>query len=471
MLNPLKRSSAETDFVFEILNALPGPSWLVKGPLGELVCANLAAEQLLQSLEPLQQQQLQQSYYQALEAGSAQLNLNKGKLWLLQFKRLAQSQDCLVVQAQPQVGQQLEHLPRTRLLEQIIRFMPNPVFIKDRQHRWMMLNEAFGRLFGSSVEDMLGKSDFDFFPADEAQVFWEQDNEVFTQGKVSVNEESFTDASGQKRWILTHKSVFIDDSGKPVLVGVITDITERRQLEEELRLSHEAAENSSQIKTEFMARMSHELRTPLNAILGFSQVLKKQLTGLSPLQSKYLERLHHNGLHLLDLINDVLDLSRIESGHLRLHYAPCDLKELLSEIIASFQAQLEKKQLSLELSLQEARLETDALRLRQIISNLIDNAIKYTDTGSISLTLKTRKHHPLYLEVKDTGPGIPKQLEQHIFESFQQKDVHQEGVGLGLAIARHLAQQMGYQLRLCPTENAEKGACFQLDFQPDFPPA
>lgn len=339
-------------------------------------------------------------------------------------------------------------LPEKRhsLLADVIHFLPNPVFVKDRQHRWVMLNEAFSSFFGKTPEQMLGKSDYDFFPAEEAAIFWEKDDLVFSSGEINENEESFTDANGVQRWILTRKSAFLDASGQQILVGVITDLTERKRAEGELQQAIEKAEEASLAKGQFLANMSHEIRTPLNALIGFNHLILQ--TTLTPQQKDYIENSLQAADHLINLINGILDFSKIEAGQMELVQTPFSLSKLCANVLNMVALTAQKKGLELIWSPSPGLAETylgDGHRLEQILLNLVNNAVKFTDRGVVSLYI-----HPsetgLHFLVQDTGIGIPDSKKSTLFSAFTQVDASSTrsygGTGLGLSIAKHLVALM-----------------------------
>jgi two-component system sensor histidine kinase/response regulator len=332
------------------------------------------------------------------------------------------------------------------LLADVIHFLPNPVFVKDRQHRWVMLNEAFSSFFGKTPEQMLGKSDFDFFPPAEAAIFWEKDDLVFSSGEINENEESFTDTNGVQRWILTRKSAFLDASGQQILVGVITDLTERKRAEGERQQAIEKAEEASQAKGQFLANMSHEIRTPLNAVIGFNHLILQ--TALTPQQTDYIENSLQAADHLINLINGILDFSKIEAGQMELVQAPFSLSKLCAHVLNMVALTAHKKGLELIWSPSPGLAETyfgDAHRLGQILLNLVNNAVKFTDRGVVSLYI-----HPsetgLHFLVQDTGIGIPDTQKSMLFSAFTQVDASSTrsygGTGLGLSISKHLVALM-----------------------------
>jgi len=217
-------------------------------------------------------------------------------------------------------------------------------------------------------------------------------------------------------------------------------------------LAKREAENANKTKSAFLANMSHEIRTPLNAILGFSQILldEKSIAGE---QRRALQTIDRSGSHLLELINDILDLSKIEAGHMELIYSDFDLKDLLRDLIEMFKTRCDKKGLAIEIQglPEEACLvHGDEVKLRQILTNLLGNAVKFTETGGITLTLNIFEDHQYLFSVVDTGEGIPLDAQSKIFEAFRQdEEGHKKGgTGLGLAISLKQLELMDSNLNL-----------------------
>lgn len=254
--------------------------------------------------------------------------------------------------------------------------------------------------------------------------------------------------------------------------------------EHKYKLAKEAAESANRAKSSFLAHMSHELRTPLNGILGYTQILKRK-ADLKPQQQHGLEVIERSGNHLLLLLNDILDLAKIEAGKVELHPDRIHLPGLLQEVSELIRIRAEKKRISFALE-PSAELPTwiwaDQQRLRQILLNLLGNAVKFTETGGVTLRVTTKDKRQeakgqeqadnflcLCFEVEDTGTGIPAEDLQNIFEPFQQAgnlDNRAQGTGLGLSITRNLLALMGTTLQVKSEEGAGSAFCFELAFPP-----
>lgn len=252
-------------------------------------------------------------------------------------------------------------------------------------------------------------------------------------------------------------------------VQVAAELSASLASQAELQKAKDQAEEASRLKSQFLANLSHEIRTPLNAVMGFSELLEEDLT--DPQQLSYLEAIHSGGKALLGLLNDLLDLSKVEAGKLSLELMPCDLRQLCQELSGLFSLPIQKKGLEWILDMAPelpVSLYLDELRVRQILLNLIGNAVKFTDQGQIALRVTGRllasDEWELALQVQDTGLGIPLEAQSLIFEPFHQQDGQSTrkygGTGLGLAICRRLAELMGGRIDLSSAPG--RGSSFVL---------
>lgn len=354
-------------------------------------------------------------------------------------------------------------------LQEVASAIPDPVFVKDSQHRWIFLNDALCSFMGYRAEELLGKSDYEFFPAEQADVFWAEDARVFETGLTRENEEFFTDASGQTHTIWTKKTLARTSDGQPFLVGIIRDVTERKLMEAELIQARERSESATRAKSQFLANMSHEIRTPMNAIMGMTELLLD--TDLDAEQREYAEMSLQAARSLLGIINNILDLSRIEAGKVMLDLMAVDAKALVQEVVELFSYRAADKGVQLSCCFSEpfeTRLQGDPGRLRQILTNLVDNAVKFTDQGSITVAAETSPTPYgaiwLALEVRDTGIGISPAGQALLFNEFTQVDGSSRrrhgGTGLGLAITRRLIEEMGGEIKV--ESSLGNGTTFRL---------
>ncbi|RSM74188.1 hybrid sensor histidine kinase/response regulator [Actinoplanes sp. ATCC 53533] len=260
-----------------------------------------------------------------------------------------------------------------------------------------------------------------------------------------------------------YRSLFTDDdfhllgelAAQASALGQRADLlTDRDRLTGELSTSVAALTVASKAKSDFMANMSHELRTPLNAIIGFSDLMRTEPAaggGLSTVPTEWIGHIHSSGLHLLNLINEVLDLAKIESGNVELRCQPVDLREAIDEVVTTLAALTQRKHLDVTVAVGPLRVHADPTRLRQIVTNLLSNAIKFTpEHGQIFLAVRRIDHH-IAISVADTGPGISTADQQRVFEEFQQVgEQHSRtgGTGLGLALTRRLVHAHGGRVDL-----------------------
>lgn len=277
---------------------------------------------------------------------------------------------------------------------------------------------------------------------------------------------------GRHWWIRAESEPQRRPDGSTLWNGSIMDITERKSLEEQLAVAKSAAESANQAKSAFLANMSHEIRTPMNAILGFSQLMLRDST-LTTLQRQNLDTIYSSGEHLLALINDILEMSKIEAGRVTLNASHFDLYALLDDLERMFRLRTEARRLhfSVERSIDVPQyVKTDESKLRQIFTNLIGNAVKFTEQGGIAVRVgAARSMDPilrLWAEVEDTGTGIAEEELPRLFREFQQTESGLRaggGTGLGLAISRRFARLMGGDISVKSTKGC--GTTFRLEVQ------
>ncbi|MCC7367808.1 MAG: PAS domain S-box protein [Chloroflexi bacterium] len=358
---------------------------------------------------------------------------------------------------------QAEHEARASrdFLRSVIDTVADPIFVKDEHHRWVLGNRAFWQFIDADESSHLGKTDYEIVPKEEADISWEQDELALASSVPIENEEQFTGSDGTVRTLLTKKSSFVGANGQRLLAATSRDITDRArdaaQLAETNAALREAvirAEAADRAKTDFLAMMSHEIRTPMNGVLGMSQLLLG--TDLDPGQRELARTIQVSGGALLQIIDDLLDFSKVEAGRLNLEQSPFDPLHLLDDIVATGSPQALAKGLALTTLASHQpglKLVGDPGRLRQVILNLMGNALKFTDRGAVSLTLSVEPsaqhtdRELVRIDVSDTGPGIAADVLHRLFEPFVQADASTTrrfgGTGLGLAITRRLVSLMG----------------------------
>lgn len=382
----------------------------------------------------------------------------------------------------------------------MLESMPGIVYFYNEAGRFLRWNRNFENVSGYSGEDILNMHPLHFFSEADQALLAERISQVFETGEASI-EARFVARNGTTTpYYLTGKRIMFD--GMPCLVGVGMDISKRKIAEQALRelnetLEHRIAERTAQLqetavraeaadrlKSAFLATMSHELRTPLNSIIGFTSIVLQGLPGpLNAEQAKQLGMVRNSARHLLELINDVLDLSKIEAGQLEVRQAPFDLSTSIQGVTDSIRPLIEKKGLALVLDPlpDMPAMVGDRRRIEQILLNLLSNAIKFTDCGSVRLTVErvddfrvTPAATPasaVRLTIADTGVGIKQEELAYLFQPFRQLDNgltrQHEGTGLGLAICRRLAKLMGGQVTARSEWSIGSEFTVTLPFQPD----
>jgi two-component system sensor histidine kinase/response regulator len=347
------------------------------------------------------------------------------------------------------------HASEQRMLRTLIDNLPDFIYVKDAQCRFLLANVAVARVMGGTPEQLLGKSDFDFYPRELATQYSEDELSVMRSGQPLVNrEEDGLDPDGKKLSILTTKVPLRDNSGKVVgILGIGRDITARVKVEAEVRAARELAEAANRAKSEFLANMSHEIRTPMNGVIGMAELLLT--TEMDREQREFAETIHESGRALLTVINDILDFSKIEAGKLELEQLDMELRTTAEDTSRLLAVQAHAKGLELTVSIDPAvpaYVRGDPGRLRQILLNLGGNAVKFTDAGEVSINVTVAERDAesgtlVRFEIRDTGIGIPADRQNLLFQPFSQVDASTTrrfgGTGLGLSIVRRLVELMG----------------------------
>jgi len=341
------------------------------------------------------------------------------------------------------------------ILRALIDNVPDFMYVKDAKSRFVVANASLARMIGlKGPEEMMQKTDFDFFPKELADAFYaDEQNVIRTKQALFDREEESFDAVGNKTCVLTTKVPLYDKNGQVTgIAGVGRDITERQKVAHEMQRAKEAAEAASRAKSEFLANMSHEIRTPLNGVMGMTDLaLDTQLTAE---QRDYLETVKASSDSLLTVINDILDFSKIEAGKIDLEAVDFNLRESMESTLKTMALRADEKGLELLCEVAPEVPEIvcgDSTRLRQVVINLVGNAIKFTEHGEVAVKVQIecqeREHSLLRLTVSDTGIGIPKEKRELIFAPFSQADTSTTrkygGTGLGLTISTRLVEMMG----------------------------
>jgi len=355
----------------------------------------------------------------------------------------------------------------------IFRSSPEPAWIASlAEGRCLNVNHSITRLLGYSDDQMIGQTCVELQLWDNLEDSHRFRQILLQDGRVRDFEVVFRTLGGDARTVLLSATVSqLND--QDCVIGVAKDITDRKLVEEELQKAKVAAEAANQAKTRFLANMSHELRTPLNAILGFTQLMNRDSTLPSKYQ-EYLKIIYRSGKHLLNLINEILDLSKIEAGKLTLENQETDLFEIGQALSSTLSQQATSKGLELHLKIMPGVPQyviVDSQKLQQVLINLIGNAIKFTQQGTVHLLISLNQHTEaknqlslqLQFQVIDTGIGIAFQDLKAVFDAFTQAPAGRqlaEGTGLGLTISRKLVQLMGGEIKVSSVLG--QGSTFQF---------
>lgn len=384
---------------------------------------------------------------------------------------------------------------QAQFLNTLIENLPLPFFYKDTNGRYLGCNRAFEQLLGKNRADIIGHTVFDMAPREIAERYQLMDLQLFSTPGRQTYEWSVMGCDGARQ-VIFHKATFCHADGRVAgLIGAITDVTELKRIQSELQ-SHrdnlenlvvsrtaeleqakEVAESANRAKSAFLANMSHELRTPMNGIMGMIDLAWRRSE--DPVVRDRLVKAGQSSRHLLDLINDILDLSRIEADRMPLERTPFRLQEVIDNVAGVVTHRAEEKGLLLVFGKlpEEAchPLAGDPLRLSQVLINLLGNAVKFTAAGQVSLEVAvvsaTSAAVCLRFAVRDTGIGIRDEDLKRLFVPFEQADSSMSrkygGTGLGLAISRRLVELMGGEISV--ESEIGKGSCFHFDLSLPLP--
>ncbi len=368
---------------------------------------------------------------------------------------------------------------QTQYLRALIDTLPLWVWLKDTQRRYLATNQANAQACGRTVDEIIGKSDPELWPPEIAQRYQADDIEVMHSHQRKTVEEPIEDERGIV-WIETFRAPVLDDDGSVLgIVGAARNISERKAAEEAREKALAEAVRLARQRSEFLAQMSHELRTPLNAILGYAQILRRNSQQLTKLQANGLATIQESGQHLLNLINDILDLARVEAGKLTLYPTDINLPLFLRVVTEIIRIKADEKSILFTYQAMPdlpASVKADEKRLRQVLLNLLGNAIKFTDHGEVALRVqKLASSEPengkegvvrLRFEVQDSGIGMSDAQLARLFQPFEQvSEVRRRegGTGLGLAISQQLIHLMGGQIQA--QSQLGKGSLFWFELE------
>lgn len=373
------------------------------------------------------------------------------------------------------------------------RDTPAAVVLVDAYGRFRLVSPSFCQLLGRTERELIGQRAVRFTHPDDVGILREQ-YRLRRRGQSSTYQLRFIRSDGMVRWLLAAVWPVYDDKGRYCGgLGLVADITEQKQAEEDLRRHTEELETlvrelekaqaeaqvAARAKTEFLAAVSHELRTPLTAILGYAEMLllEGDLTRIPPNRLNAIQTILRNGEYLLQIINDLLEMAKIETGRVELELREFSLLELVQDVVRLMQIRAEGKNLPLRLEVSgpmPKAIRSDPLRLRQILINLLGNAIKFTDSGLVRLIVQVPKARDgscsLQCHVIDTGVGIPPELCDKIFEPFHRGDAASRrrfsGTGLGLPVSREFARRLGGDITVVSEVGLGSDFCLTLPLGP-----
>ncbi|WP_309678577.1 response regulator [Polaromonas sp.] len=349
-------------------------------------------------------------------------------------------------------------------MRSLINSIPDPIFYKDPQGRYLGCNEAFAEAIDHPVDEIVGRSDHQLLDNDWANTVSAVDRDVLARQEKSSGEHWIDYKDGRRELFETVKAPFWDREGRLLgIMGIGRNITQRKKTEDEVRRAKEIAEESTQMKSDFLANMSHEIRTPMNAIIGMSYLALK--TELTARQRDYITKVQSSGQHLLGIINDILDFSKVEAGKLTIEHIDFEINKVLDNVADLITEKCGAKGLELVFDIAPDVPQTlvgDSLRVGQILINYATNAVKYTEHGEVVISARVSERTAgdvlLRFSVRDTGIGLTGEQISRLFQSFSQADSSTTrlfgGTGLGLAIAKNLSSLMGGEVGVSSVHGA-----------------
>lgn len=332
--------------------------------------------------------------------------------------------------------------------------------------RFLHANARLCQMLGYSDEELKEKTSEEITFADDIDDGRKLAKELLNGTARFTGEKRFVQKNGEVLWVSRTASVIRDENNKPRhFIIMVEDVTQRRSAANALQQAKDEAERANNAKSEFLSRMSHELRTPLNAILGFSQVLERQ--GLPLIQRERVGHIYRAGQHLLSLINEVLEIARIETGRIQLSVEPVRLADALSEALDIIRPLASQRRMQIErneFAPPDTNVLADRQRLKQVMLNILSNAVKYNRDGERIVIIVEQRSAHLRLSVSDNGPGIPSDKRNRLFGAFDRlgaENTSAQGTGLGLALSKRLTEAMGGKIG---ESQPDKGASFWIEF-------
>ncbi len=352
----------------------------------------------------------------------------------------------------------------TAILNAILDSIPHPIFYKNKEGQYLGANPAFYQLYNLADNQLVGKNDNDIFPKEDADYFISTDL-IILKNSMPYKELRWSGNNpGDGLLFDTIKTPLIDLRGEIFgIVGISFDMTERYHIEQELKKQKEKAEEADRLKSAFLANMSHEIRSPMNAIIGFSNLVTDSF-GLDSEIATYMGYINQSGVNLLQLLDDIIDIAKIEAGQLKIRKDKFDLNDMLEKLRATVETSFgkaKKDKLTINLNIPpdsgQPIIYSDELRIRQVLNNFLSNAFKFTDEGIIEFGYKKLPENEILFFTKDTGIGIAESDKELIFNRFGQVQEtyirNTSGTGLGLAISKSIVEMLEGQIWL---ESVEK---------------
>ena len=388
------------------------------------------------------------------------------------------SMGCIAKDITGRVTTELALEEATAIYHALVESLPINVFRKDAEGRFTFANQRYCDTIGLSYQELIGKTDHELYPKHLADKFYNDDRWVLQSGLPFHDVQAYRSQVSDHLFVEVLKAPITDSDGARIgIQGMFWDVTSQKRTEEALREAKDFAVAANQAKNDFLANVSHEIRTPLNAIIGIADLL--QSTPLDQSQRAYLAMVQQSGESLLTLINDILDFSKMDAGKLKLDHRSFDLHDRLAECMRPLTLRAHEKGLAFALSIGPEvppRIFGDLARLRQVLNNLVSNAIKFTEQGEIMVRVEgevqDEKHVAITYTVTDSGIGIPSEKLKSIFQEFEQVDSSTTrkhgGTGLGLPIASQLVELM--QGTLDVTSEIGQGSQFHFTLPCDIDP-